>query len=98
MTIAMANIIKALGAGLLLLHIEPLLAYALVGTGAALYSPAKYGILPELAEHHLLVKANSWIEGSTILAILLGMIVGAQGSARGVYFLMRLCVAQGLSR
>jgi hypothetical protein len=49
-----------------------------VGTGAALYSPAKYGILPELAEHHLLVKANSWIEGSTILAILLGMIVGAQ--------------------
>ncbi len=73
-----ANIIKAAGAGLLLLHVEPLLAYALVGTGAALYSPAKYGILPELAEHHLLVKANSWIEGSTIFAILLGMVVGAQ--------------------
>jgi len=73
-----ANLIKASGAGLLLLNIEPLLAYCLVGVGAAVYSPAKYGILPELAEHHLLVKANSWIEGSTILAILLGMVIGAK--------------------
>ncbi len=73
-----ANIIKAAGAGLLLIGVEPLIAYALVGTGAALYSPAKYGILPELADHSLLVKANSWIEGSTILAILLGMVIGAK--------------------
>lgn len=71
------NLIKAVGAGLLLLNIEPLIAYAVVGTGAAVYSPAKYGILPELAGHALLVKANSWIEGSTILAILLGMLLGA---------------------
>ncbi len=73
-----ANLIKAAGAGLLLLNIEPLVAYALVGLGAALYSPAKYGILPELAPKHLLVKANSWIEGSTIFAILLGMMIGAK--------------------
>lgn len=73
-----ANLIKAAGAGLLLLKVEPLLAYCLVGVGAALYSPAKYGILPELASHGSLVKANSWIEGSTILAILTGMVVGAQ--------------------
>lgn len=73
-----ANIIKAGGTTLLLFDIEPLLAYGIVGAGAALYSPAKYGILPELAEHHLLVKANSWIEGSTILAILLGMLAGAK--------------------
>ncbi|BCG64854.1 MAG: MFS transporter, LPLT family, lysophospholipid transporter [Methyloprofundus sp.] len=73
-----ANLIKAAGAALLLFEVEPLLAYAIVGTGAALYSPAKYGILPELAQHNLLVKANSWIEGSTILAILLGMVLGAQ--------------------
>jgi LPLT family lysophospholipid transporter-like MFS transporter len=73
-----ANLIKAAGAGLLLMHVEPLLAYALVGMGAALYSPAKYGILPELADHKALVKANSWIEGSTILAILTGMVVGAK--------------------
>lgn len=73
-----ANLIKAAGAGLLLLNVEPLIAYCLVGVGAALYSPAKYGILPELAGHGGLVKANSWIEGSTILAILTGMVVGAK--------------------
>ena len=73
-----ANLIKAAGAVLLLLKVEPLLAYCIVGVGAALYSPAKYGILPELAGHNGLVKANSWIEGSTILAILTGMVVGAK--------------------
>lgn len=73
-----ANLIKAIGAGLLVIHVEPLVAYCIVGFGAAIYSPAKYGILPELAGHELLVKANSWIEGSTILAILLGMVVGAK--------------------
>ena len=73
-----ANIIKAAGAGLLLLNVEPLIAYCLVGMGAAIYSPAKYGILPELAGHKDLVKANSWIEGSTIFAILLGMVIGAK--------------------
>ncbi len=73
-----ANLIKALGTGLLLLNAEPLIAYCLVGIGAAIYSPAKYGILPELADKDALVKANSWIEGSTIFAILLGMIIGAK--------------------
>ncbi len=72
------NLIKAVGAGLLLAKVEPLLAYCIVGVGAAIYSPAKYGILPELAGHEALVKANSWIEGSTIFAILLGMVVGAK--------------------
>ncbi|MEY4718057.1 MAG: hypothetical protein RL563_675 [Pseudomonadota bacterium] len=73
-----ANLIKAAGALLLLLKVEPLMAYCIVGIGAALYSPAKYGILPELSTHGDLVKANSWIEGSTILAILTGMVVGAK--------------------
>ena len=73
-----ANLIKAGGAGLLLSGVEPLAAYALVGIGAAIYSPAKYGILPELAGHRDLVKANSWVEASTILAILTGMAAGAR--------------------
>lgn len=73
-----ANLIKAAGAGLLLLNVDPLLAYCVVGVGAAIYGPAKYGILPELAGHQFLVKANSWIEGSTILAILMGMEIGAK--------------------
>ncbi len=72
------NVIKAVGAGLLLAKVEPLVAYFIVGVGATLYSPAKYGILPELVGHDVLVKANSWVEGSTILAILLGMLVGAK--------------------
>jgi MFS transporter, LPLT family, lysophospholipid transporter len=74
----LGNLVKATGAGLLLLHTEPLIAYCLVGAGAAIYSPAKYGILPELVGHEQLVKANSWIEGSTILAILAGMVIGAK--------------------
>lgn len=73
-----ANLIKAAGAGLLFLNLEPLWAYGIVGVGAAVYSPAKYGILPELAGHEFLVKANSWIEGSTILAIISGMVIGAK--------------------
>ena len=81
-----ANLIKAAGAGLLLLGVEPLLAYCLVGMGAAIYSPAKYGILPELADHSVLVKANSWIEGSTILAILLGMVIGAKVADYSVHW------------
>jgi len=72
-----ANAIKATGAALLLFQIEPLLAYAIIGLGAAAYSPAKYGILPELVDAKALVKANGWIEGSTILAILSGTLVGA---------------------
>ena len=73
-----ANLIKATGTLLLVFSVEPLIAYCIVGMGAALYSPAKYGILPEIAGHKMLVKANSWIEGSTISAILLGMVVGAK--------------------
>lgn len=97
-----ANLLKACGAGLLLLNVEPLIAYAVVGSGAAIYSPAKYGILPELVKHDALVKANSWIEGSTILAILLGMVIGAkvadasiQGALIGTIglFLLSACIA-----
>jgi LPLT family lysophospholipid transporter-like MFS transporter len=73
-----ANFIKAAGVCLILADVEPLLAYALVGLGAAVYSPAKYGILPEIVDHQQLVKANAWIESSTIGAIILGTFVGGQ--------------------
>jgi len=87
-----ANLIKAAGALLLLCKIEPLVAYCIVGMGAAIYSPAKYGILPELASHELLVKANSWIEGSSILAILLGMLVGAKLADSSVIMALALTI------
>lgn len=76
--LVIANLVKVVGAGLLLLNVEPLLAYCIVGVGAAIYSPAKYGILPELVADDGLVAVNSWIEGLTILAILLGMVSGAK--------------------
>jgi LPLT family lysophospholipid transporter-like MFS transporter len=78
------NLLKAAGAGLMFAGVEPIAAYALVGTGAAVYGPAKYGILPELVARDRLVRANGWIEGSTILAIVLGTVVGARIADRSV--------------
>ena len=73
-----ANCIKFLGACAMFLHVPSLLAYGLVGLGAAAYSPAKYGILSELVSADKLVKANGMIEGSTIVAILLGAVLGGK--------------------
>jgi len=87
-----ANIIKALGAALIFINIEPLIAYAVIGLGAAMYSPAKYGILPEMIDEKSLVKANSWIEGSTILAILGGSLVGAAISEYSITLSMLLII------
>ena len=71
-----SNIIKLMGCIAMLVGLHPLLAYGLVGLGAAAYSPAKYGILTEYLPHNLLVKANSWMEGLTVAAIVLGALVG----------------------
>jgi LPLT family lysophospholipid transporter-like MFS transporter len=71
-----ANALKFLGAAAMLAGLHPLLAYGMVGIGAAAYSPAKYGILGELVTPAQLVKANSMMEGSTIIAILIGAVLG----------------------
>ncbi|CAB1370083.1 lysophospholipid transporter LplT [Denitratisoma oestradiolicum] len=71
-----SNGIKVLGCGLMFFDVHPLLAYAVVGLGAAAYSPAKYGILTEYLPHRLLVVANGWIEGLTVIAIILGTMLG----------------------
>jgi MFS family permease len=63
---------------MMLFGAHPLLAYAVVGLGAAAYSPAKYGILTELLPPSQLVKANGWIEGLTIVSIILGILLGGQ--------------------
>jgi MFS family permease len=71
-----ANTIKVVGCMLMLWGTDPLLAYAVVGLGAAAYSPAKYGILTEYLPHRQLVVANGWIEGLTVVSILLGTVLG----------------------
>jgi MFS transporter, LPLT family, lysophospholipid transporter len=73
-----SNAIKVVGCALMLFGLHPLLAYAVVGLGAAAYSPAKYGILTELLPPSQLVKANGWIEGLTIASIILGILLGGQ--------------------
>ena len=55
-----------------------MLAYGVVGLGAAAYSPAKYGILTELLPPEKLVVANGWIEGLTVVSIIVGTVVGGQ--------------------
>ena len=57
-------------------YIPVLVAYGVVGLGAAAYSPAKYGILTEYLPHHKLVVANGWIEGLTVASIILGTLFG----------------------
>lgn len=70
------NAIKTLGCTIMLFGTHPLLAYGIVGLGAAAYSPAKYGILTELLPAKKLVKANGWIEGLTVASIILGTGLG----------------------
>ncbi len=71
-----SNGIKIAGCMLMFLDIHPLIAYAVVGLGAAAYSPAKYGILTEYLPPRLLVVANGWIEGLTVVAIICGTMLG----------------------
>jgi MFS transporter, LPLT family, lysophospholipid transporter len=71
-----SNTIKIFGCSVMFFGVHPLAAYAIVGLGAAAYSPAKYGILTEYLPHRLLVVANGWIEGLTVGAIILGTLVG----------------------
>ncbi len=79
-----ANTIKIAGCSLMLFEVNPLAAYALVGLGAAAYSPAKYGILTEYLPHSKLVLANGWIEGLTVTSIILGVVLGGTLIRTGV--------------
>jgi MFS family permease len=79
-----SNAIKVVGCLMMLFGSHPLIAYAVVGLGAAAYSPAKYGILTELLPASQLVKANGWIEGLTIGSIIFGVLLGGQLVGRGI--------------
>jgi LPLT family lysophospholipid transporter-like MFS transporter len=71
-----SNNLKIVGCAAMLFGLDPLVAYAIVGIGAAAYSPAKYGILTEYLPPEKLVVANSWMEGLTVAALILGTVLG----------------------
>lgn len=81
-----SNGIKFFGCLLAFLGVPPLYAYAIVGIGAAAYSPAKYGILTEMLPSDQLIKANAWMEGTTVTAIILGPVFGSTIAANDPYF------------
>jgi MFS transporter, LPLT family, lysophospholipid transporter len=80
-----SNSIKFFGCALAYFGVPPLLAYAIVGLGAAAYSPAKYGILTEMLPTDQLIKANAWMEGTTVTAIILGPVLGSTIAADNPY-------------
>lgn len=89
----LGNIIKAIGSTLILLNVNIYVCYSIIGIGAAIYSPAKYGILPEITEHNMLVKSNGLLEGSTIIAILFGSYVGGVlGDINSTYALIAIVI------
>jgi MFS family permease len=71
-----SNSVKIVGCLAMLFGLHPLVAYGIVGVGAAVYSPAKYGILTECLPPERLVWANGWMEGLTVAAIILGAVIG----------------------
>ncbi len=73
---SISNAVKFVGCLAMLFGAHPLIAYGIVGFGAAAYSPAKYGILTELLPPSKLVTANAWMEGLTVAAIILGLGLG----------------------
>jgi MFS transporter, LPLT family, lysophospholipid transporter len=87
-----SNSIKFAGCLAMWLGLPPLYAYGIVGIGAAAYSPAKYGILTELLPPSLLVKANGWMEGTTVGAIILGAIVGGKLAGINPHFALMVIV------
>ncbi len=94
-----ANAVKLAGTLALCLKVNPFLSYALVGAGAAAYSPAKYGILADLVAPSFLVKANGLLESATIAAILLGAVAGGaltDWSIGGALILVAACYAAAM--
>ncbi len=85
-----SNSVKVVGCLAMIFGVPPLYSYGIVGIGAAAYSPAKYGILTEMLPSHLLVKANGWMEGSTVTAIIAGAIIGGKLASDDPHFAMTI--------
>lgn len=86
-----SNSLKVVGAALMITGVSPLWCYALIGVGAAAYSPAKYGILIEMLPKEALIKANSYLESTTIIAILFGVFFGGKLADYSLPLLFWIC-------
>ena len=73
---ACMNALKMMGVFLLLLGVQPLYAFALIGLAASVYAPAKYGLVTESVSPKQLVRANAWLEVSVVLSVILGIALG----------------------
>ena len=89
-----ANACKALFFVAIALRLDPMYAYIFFGIGSVLYSPAKYGILPFLCKGEKeLIRGNSFVEGSTIIAIILGTVIGSKLSDQGIFLTCVIALA-----
>jgi MFS family permease len=73
---AYMNALKMVGVLLLLLGVQPMFAFALIGLAASVYAPSKYGLATESVEPRLLVRANGWLEASVVLSAVFGIALG----------------------
>jgi LPLT family lysophospholipid transporter-like MFS transporter len=73
---AWMNSLKIAGLLLMLIGLHPVLAFAVIGLAAAIYAPAKYGLVTESVPPQLLVRANAWLEVSVVLSVVLGIALG----------------------
>lgn len=67
---AIMNLVKLCGVVLLVSGVHPLAAFALIGMAAAVYAPAKYGLVTESVPAAQLVRANAWLEVSVVMSVL----------------------------
>ena len=82
-----SNALKVAGSLILLSGISPEIAIAVVGFGAAIYAPAKYGLMTEILPSEALVRANSYLESVTVAAVIVGTVVGGALVGQHVLFL-----------
>jgi MFS family permease len=73
---AVMNALKIVGVFVLLSGAHPVFAFALIGLGASVYAPSKYGLVTESVPPRLLVRANAWLEVSVVLSVILGIALG----------------------
>jgi MFS transporter, LPLT family, lysophospholipid transporter len=78
------NGVKLLGLLALVGGGHPVLAFAIIGLGASVYAPAKYGLITETVRPGRLVAANGWLEVTVVLSVLLGTGLGGLLASQGL--------------